>query len=223
MVSQKRQLKEEKIIDAAEKVFFAEGYDYAKMEMVAAEVGMSKASLYFYFKSKEDLYLAITYRAFRLLIDLYHQIIADNKKKTAAERVILILEGYLDFSERHFHYHEALFNYMSLIRSANSPSSKTKLPESVENSMHFAKIRDIHNLPIDIVVREIREGVAEGSIKNQLQPEMIYLTAWALIAGYVKLNIFGGKERETIHKVDLKDWKSYLIQLTRGILEMDGG
>ena len=47
------------IIESAIKVFAREGFANTRMEDVAAESGLSKGLLYWYFKSKEDIIIAI--------------------------------------------------------------------------------------------------------------------------------------------------------------------
>jgi len=47
------------IMNAAEKVFIKKGLDEARMEDVAAETGLSKGTLYLYFKSKDQLIFSI--------------------------------------------------------------------------------------------------------------------------------------------------------------------
>lgn len=49
-----------KIIEAALKVFSLKGFSGTRMLDIAKKIGMSKATLYFYFKSKEDLLKMIT-------------------------------------------------------------------------------------------------------------------------------------------------------------------
>jgi len=56
----KRNAKENLIIDAAERVFSVVGFKNAKMENIAAEASITKVTLYSYFQSKENLYLALT-------------------------------------------------------------------------------------------------------------------------------------------------------------------
>ena len=46
---------EKKILDAAKKVFETQGYSGARMQQIADEAGISKASLHYYFRSKENL------------------------------------------------------------------------------------------------------------------------------------------------------------------------
>ncbi|MEW6605366.1 MAG: TetR/AcrR family transcriptional regulator [Thermoproteota archaeon] len=57
----KAELKE-KIIQAAIESFSQSGYDRTKMEDIAKRLGLSKGTLYLYFKSKEDLFIAICER-----------------------------------------------------------------------------------------------------------------------------------------------------------------
>jgi TetR/AcrR family transcriptional regulator, repressor for uid operon len=48
-----------KIIQAAIEGFAQSGFDRTKMEDIAKRLGLSKGTIYLYFKSKEDLFLAI--------------------------------------------------------------------------------------------------------------------------------------------------------------------
>ncbi|MBK7637968.1 MAG: helix-turn-helix transcriptional regulator [Saprospiraceae bacterium] len=71
----KKTLKESIIILAAEKVFGEVGFKNAKMEDIAKKAGITKVTLYTYFQSKENLYLAVTFKALQLLIEQYYQTI----------------------------------------------------------------------------------------------------------------------------------------------------
>jgi AcrR family transcriptional regulator len=51
--------KRRQIIDGARSVFLAQGFDAASMGEIARAAGVSKGTLYVYFKSKEDLFDAI--------------------------------------------------------------------------------------------------------------------------------------------------------------------
>ncbi|NMM49941.1 TetR/AcrR family transcriptional regulator [Marinigracilibium pacificum] len=214
MATNKRQQKEEIIINAAEKVFFSQGYSQARMEDVAKEAGMSKASLYFYFSSREEIYLAITMRALELLINSYYKSIADTKDGNGFDTVMATFKAYLSFSENHFHYHEALFDYMSMVRNDFKDFNK-----DLESSIYFLKLKDMHNLPLEIVVKEIDKGKQDGSITNPSPSSMMYLTSWALIAGYIKLQYYGDKKRKSIYKVNSDEWKNYIINMAEIMLK----
>jgi AcrR family transcriptional regulator len=53
------------IINAAEGVFTEKGFDQARMDDIAEETGLSKGTLYLYFKSKDELIIAILDRMFQ--------------------------------------------------------------------------------------------------------------------------------------------------------------
>jgi AcrR family transcriptional regulator len=53
------------ILSAAEDVFTKKGFDEARMDDIAEETGLSKGTLYLYFKSKDDLIIAILDRIFQ--------------------------------------------------------------------------------------------------------------------------------------------------------------
>ena len=53
------------ILNAAEGVFTKKGFDDARMDDIAEETGLSKGTLYNYFKSKDDLIIAILDRIFQ--------------------------------------------------------------------------------------------------------------------------------------------------------------
>jgi len=53
------------IINAAEGVFMEKGFDQARMDDIAEETGLSKGTLYLYFKSKDELIIAILDRMFQ--------------------------------------------------------------------------------------------------------------------------------------------------------------
>ena len=65
----------ERILDAATAVFAAEGFDRANMDVIAAEAGTTKPTLYARFGSKEELYRAAVEREYELrkarLFDAY--------------------------------------------------------------------------------------------------------------------------------------------------------
>ena len=52
------------ILNAAEQVFTKKGLDLARMDDIAEETGLSKGTLYLYFKSKDELIIAILDRIF---------------------------------------------------------------------------------------------------------------------------------------------------------------
>src|SRR5262245_46611359 len=52
-------LKRRQILEGARHMFLAQGFDAASMGAIARQAGVSKGTLYVYFKSKEELFEAI--------------------------------------------------------------------------------------------------------------------------------------------------------------------
>jgi TetR/AcrR family transcriptional regulator len=55
-------LKEKEILKAARSRFAHYGFSKVTMEEIAADVGMGKASLYYYYPTKEDLFKSVIHK-----------------------------------------------------------------------------------------------------------------------------------------------------------------
>ena len=77
---------EQKIFEAARKVFLKKGLTGARMQEIADEAGINKALLHYYFRSKDKLFYAIFQDAFKTMIpfvsDLFNSDIPLEKKIT---------------------------------------------------------------------------------------------------------------------------------------------
>ncbi len=81
----------EKILDAAEGIFADKGFDGAKVQKIADAAGVNKAMLYYYFKSKDDLLMAVIGRFIEGIRDSIPQHFA------AAGDTARSIETFLDF------------------------------------------------------------------------------------------------------------------------------
>lgn len=84
-LSQKKlRKKKEDIILSAVKIVNKKGYQRATMEEIAAELFMTKGSLYYYFKNKEDLFYQchemILNQAIEEMVDHYNEPISNEEK-----------------------------------------------------------------------------------------------------------------------------------------------
>lgn len=211
----RRSQKEAAIIDAAEKVFSAVGFANTKMEDVAQEAGISKGSVYFYFDTKENLYMAVTYRALLQLNEYLYKVRDQTKNSSGLDAVVALAETYLDFSAKHFFYAELILDYMTLNRSTQLGKDRARMTDALKESMYYRMVQDIQNLPVNLVSGEIMRGVEDGSIKNREKPELLYLMAWGSVTGFVKLNVAAGSHKQTLHHVDIDYWRQYMLKMLR--------
>ena len=88
----------ERILAEALDLFARHGYAGARMEKIAAGVGINKASLYFHFKSKEEIFMEL----FRTIVESYFsflkRIIGESSELPTRERLEYIYRAYLSDS-----------------------------------------------------------------------------------------------------------------------------
>lgn len=88
----------ERILKAALDIFAGRGFEGARMDKIASSVGINKASLYFYFKSKEDIFrelfsnILCRYRMF------VRQVIKDTQGLDCRQRLEMIYRRYLEYN-----------------------------------------------------------------------------------------------------------------------------
>jgi TetR/AcrR family transcriptional regulator len=81
------------ILDAAEAEFAVTGLSGARTEAIAAQTGVTKAMIYYYFQSKEDLYRAVLERCLTEALDIMAQLQLDALPPDAA--LVKLLEQML--------------------------------------------------------------------------------------------------------------------------------
>lgn len=214
----KRTEKENKIIFAAEKVFSSLGFKNAKMDDIALEAGITKVTLYSYFQSKENLYLAITYKALYQLSERYYKILDKFKNKNGIDSVIALIETYMTFCEENFLYSEMLLDYFQMVRSTMSGKDESKLTEATKESIYYLKLQDIQNLPFKLTAKEIRRGQEDGSILDTIDPIFSTLQGWSFIIGYTKLLNANGSDKSPLFNMNLSDLKAFNLKLAKALL-----
>lgn len=83
------------ILRAAEQVFAERGYAGARMDDVAIEVGIKRASMVYYFRDKRSLYVALLDDIYGELGERYRQVVAETATPTES------MFGFLDVWANH--------------------------------------------------------------------------------------------------------------------------
>jgi len=89
-------LRRGEILEAAEKIFIAEGYSGATIRKIADAVGVSSTALYMHFRDKDQILIEISNDAIERLLALNTQIAVQPVDPVA--RVRLMLEAYMRFA-----------------------------------------------------------------------------------------------------------------------------
>ena len=79
-------------------------------------------------------------------------------------------------------------------------------PYPTEESFH-------ENLPFKLTVQEILRGKEDGSIRNDLDPMMVTLAAWAASIGYIKVISATSNNLKPLFNVDLEALKKLQLKL----------
>tara|TARA_R110002012_G_scaffold89231_2_gene219291 strand:- start:4 stop:609 length:606 start_codon:yes stop_codon:yes gene_type:complete len=150
-----RDHKRREIVRCASEKFGAEGYENVPLDAIAAELGVTKAALYNYVSSKNDLLMQCYEVGMDSLIAAVEK--AMDIPDTAAERLRNGLETYVvTMTRKDMQY---LWNY---IRPLLSPGDK----RSVQTS------RD----QIDSLFRAVlQNGIDDGSLRSDLDPKIASL------------------------------------------------
>jgi AcrR family transcriptional regulator len=217
----KREEKKAKILKAAEVVFARAGFVNANMDHIAKEAGVSKGTVYFYYDSKENLYMAIAHNAVTQLNEVLYNAVHESRTNSGLESMIAIVKAYLNFSENNPLYTEAILDYTALVRGNTQGLDTQRTSRAMQESIFFTKLKDIHNIPLTLVVRQVKRGREDGSILNQSPAVMMYMTAWAMILGYMKIRQTSPPGRDTLFTIPISDWKASIVDIIKAILTSD--
>jgi AcrR family transcriptional regulator len=96
----------EKMLEVAETRFAQKGYDGAHLESIASEVGVRKTALYYYFESKEALYIAVLER----MLTQFEQTISSvfDSAASNAEQAVQLSDAINDLLAEHPNYSQLL-------------------------------------------------------------------------------------------------------------------
>lgn len=95
-----RQLKREAVLRAAASLFCQRGYNATQMSDVAKQLGVTKPTIYYYFKNKEDVLVA----CFEVGFELIESTLRDGniRHKKAADRLREVMRAYAEIMTQDF-------------------------------------------------------------------------------------------------------------------------
>jgi len=161
--------RENVILDAAEEVFFSQGFDHSTMDDVAKTAELSKGSLYNYFKNKNELCIGIVGRSLRRLIQYIEKALSE--KKSGLDKITETAKAFMLFKQENPEYYCALQSYKQ--HSCGCGVDSKFLNSSMNENQH------INNLILDF----IKEGIADSSIRKTVIPEKTANALWGEFNG----------------------------------------
>lgn len=207
-----RQQKEKKILEAAIRLFGEKSYHYTKVEDVAKQAKISKGLVYFYFKSKEDLYMAVAKKGFEELKDLFNKAYNKNKDKKGIEIISELIDAYFNFCREKKVYHEAIIYFLGLLDQYNDERERENINALVLESQYFNKLLDNHHDVAKIGIKIISQGIKDGSMRPDLQAEATFYTLWSMLIGNIFLSGSIYYEHKDI-KISPESWRNGFLKL----------
>jgi len=182
-------LRRAEILEAAERIFVAEGYEGATIRKIADEVGVSSTALYMHFPDKSCILLEICQATIRQLLERNAEIAV--KPMDAVNRVKLMLETYMRWGFDHPNAYELVF------------SNVGRLPPNIGEEETTA---DLGAQCYDVFSGVVREIAAEGRLRTGTADSAAQ-TLWASCHGVVALGVtrpkFAWAPREELISVTL--------------------
>lgn len=139
------ELKRRAALEAAANAFNARGFYKTSLGDIAADLGVTKAALYYYFKSKDE----ILFECHTLAIDAMTSLPTISENLSGLQKVEAFVRGYVDMIVQSFG--------RCLVLTGTQPLE----PENAEKCR--AGRRKVH----DLLVKMLEDGVKDGSIRPQ--------------------------------------------------------
>jgi AcrR family transcriptional regulator len=176
-----------RILDAAQSVFAEKGYHEARMEDIAGRVGVSKRTLYLYFKNKEDLFAAICAESVDTVAAMQeHDPIGPTVDSVDFAR---ICEDFFDSRVGGYgpgSINESRLNFEIIATAPRNPTLKRTIREA------YAKQ---HELLAD----SLRKLKAMGALRQGLDPSVLARVLIALYDGLIG-NVVIGMDKSEVRK-----------------------
>lgn len=157
MISEKlSKEKENAIIDAARKRFAHYGFSKVTMEEIAADVEMGKASLYYYFPTKEDIFRAVIIQEQEELACEIESIIAMS---------IPCEQKFTEYVNVRLNYFQKLVNLGTL--NAHSYMDNKSIYKKLFTELEAKELMFLHNI--------LDEGIKKGSFRKDLDKDTAHV------------------------------------------------
>lgn len=160
------------IIEAAMNVFSRLGFNKARMDDIAEETKLSKGTLYLYFKSKDELIIAMIHRLFDVEFDKMFS--ATYQDGSIADRLLHMTD-------------DLMKNAQSLILL------RPVIYEVYAASFRYKTIREVmkqfYARYLDFIAPIIQEGIDNGEFQA-VEPETAAIASGALMEGTILLWVY---------------------------------
>lgn len=191
-----RKKRQEEIIQAAMNVFSKNGFEGSKMEVIAAEAGIGKGTIYGYFSSKREL---------------FEEMICYNidKYKKELSKIVAGQQSFSEKLERLFQYHAGFLDQNLDIFQITSTG------KLLSHSMKKRLIKEQESF-FELIEEMLKKGISSGEIRKNIDQEIAVLCILGAINQFAGKRIF--MDKVSVDSID----SAPLIDILMGGL-VDGG
>ena len=168
-----KKMRRQQMMDAAKKVFASKGFDRATIENVAEEAEFSPATLYLYFKSKDELLASLNLKMLQTLIDKMEHV-RDQEGLSPKKKIIALEKALYEV------YLTDPLNVVNVLRFQSKENLRKLSPELA------SQIRDYTLRYMRAIADIYSEGVREGVFLDR-HPVAFADIVWSLFPGLVLL------------------------------------
>lgn len=169
------------ILDVAERLFGTKGFDSTSTTDILNEIGIARGTLYYHFKSKEEILDAMIDRMTNRLIEKA-EVIAARKEISVLQRLTMMMLA-LNVSDSNFH--------QELLEQVHKPQNAL-MHQKMERSL-LAGINPM-------ITALIKEGIEQGICQTDYPEEVAEMTF--LYANTVFDDLMEHSEEERLKKID---------------------
>ncbi len=177
---------EERIFEAAQRVFQLRGFEGARMQEIADEAGINKSMLHYYFRSKSALFQEVFKSSVKKIMPKLFAILAN--EKTLREKVVQVVNFYHDVYLENTHLPAFVVYEMN---------------QHPERFKEFIKSMDMH-LPEEFI-EQVEEGVASGKMRR-IAPDQFLINVISLCM----MPMIARNMAQTLFHLDDTEYDSFL-------------
>jgi AcrR family transcriptional regulator len=174
----------EEILEIAMREFAEHGFSGARVDEIAEQTRTTKRMLYYYFESKEGLFVAVLERAYAEIRQAERAVDVDHLDPVAAIRCLAVLT---------FDHHEAHPDFIRLVSIENIHRA-----EHMRRSRRFA---DLGTPAIDRIAEILKAGRDAGVFRRDVQAVDVHM----VISSYCVFQVANRHTWETLFNQDLLD------------------
>jgi AcrR family transcriptional regulator len=168
-----KKMRRQQIMDAAKNVFASKGFGGATVEDITEKAELSPATLYLYFKNKDELFASLNIRMLEALITKVENV-RDQEKLSPEKKITALQKALYEV------YLTDPLNVVNVLRFQSSERLRNLSPELA------SKIRDYTQKYMNAIAEIFEDGVREG-IFVDCHPVAFANIVWGLFAGLVLL------------------------------------